>query len=211
MSSSDGNLFMMCESLATAALRRLPPSYHLRRCRRGEVDTWMKMPFDDPLEAERHRPLMKAYFDRVYAPRTKEFFERCAFVCDSEDTPIGTGFVWRIYGELNTLHWFKVVPEHEGQGVGRGLLSIILGSLEPADFPVYLHTHPVNLRAIKLYSDFGFQLLTDPVIGSRPNHLSHALPYLRSHMPDSAFRSLRFAAAPKHFLSCLEREIEPEF
>lgn len=42
---------------------------HSRRCRRGEVDTWIGMQADDPQKAERHRPFMKAYFDRLYAPR----------------------------------------------------------------------------------------------------------------------------------------------
>ena len=30
-----------------------------------------------------------------------------------------------------------------------------------------LHTHPSSYRAIKLYSDMGFKLLTDPIIGTR--------------------------------------------
>ena len=56
----------------------------------------------------------------------------------------------------------KRVLANEGKGLGRALLTEILKN---AGLPIYLHTQPTPARAIKLYSDFGFKLTTDPIIG----------------------------------------------
>ena len=90
------------------------------------------------------------------------------FICDASDKPVASTFIWRSYGKINTIGWFRVLPEYEEHGLGRALLSEIL---KDADYPVYLHTQPTSARAIKLYSDFGFKLLTDPIIGYRKNEL----------------------------------------
>ena len=55
-----------------------------------------------------------------------------------------------------------MLNEYEGKGIGRALLSYVMQSLPQNEYPVFLHTHPASFRAIKLYSDMGFKLLTDP-------------------------------------------------
>jgi hypothetical protein len=44
----DLNLFMMCSALNAEALRELPPGFHVRTCRKSELDLWKRFPFDDP-------------------------------------------------------------------------------------------------------------------------------------------------------------------
>lgn len=207
----DRSLFMMCRVLERRALRELPDGYRFRTCRRDELELWMAMPFDTPEDAAEHRGFMEDFFERVYAPHGDLFFRRCLFACDARDRPVGTGFHWTIHGDMTTFHWLKVAPAAEGRGLGRAILSRVLGSLEPADFPVYLHTHPSSYRAVKLYSDFGFDLLSDPRIGTRPNHLEECLPLLRQVMPPAAFESLRITEAPAGLHRSLEAEVEPEF
>ena len=58
----------------------------------------------------------------VYAPHGELFFERCRFAC-VDGAPVGTCFVWKAYGRVNTVHWFKVLRAYEGRGIGRALLT----------------------------------------------------------------------------------------
>lgn len=212
----DKNLFMMCSTLAQSALRALPDGYHIRNCRRDELELWKAMPFDDPTTAAEYRPYMTDYFTRVYAPQADRFFQTCLFVCpDSDqpdaDRPIATAFIWKAYDLFQSVHWFKVVKEYEGRGIGRALLSVIMRDLTADDYPVYLHTQPGSYRAIKLYSDFGFKLLSDPVIGQRQNDLVECLPILERYMPPAYFNQLQITEAPADFLQALAPFTDEQF
>lgn len=200
----DKNLFMMCDELNRSALTQLADVYHVRHCRKDELDLWKDMPFDDPVEAKDYRQYMTNFFTRVYAPEGDLFFQTCLFVCDINDKPIGTAFIWKVYNAFNTVHWVKVLKAYEGRGIGRALLSVIMQELKEGDYPVYLHTQPSSYRAIKLYSDFGFKLLTEPIIGNRENHLEECLPILKHFMPRDDFDNLEFAAAPANLLEKLK-------
>ncbi len=69
----DKNLFMMCK-LNTSAFAELPDGYHVRTCRRNELDIWKKMPFDDEKTAEQYSDYMTKYFNDVYASKEDLFF-----------------------------------------------------------------------------------------------------------------------------------------
>ena len=207
----DKNLFMMCSQLNKGALRTLPEGYHVRNCREDELDLWKAMPFDDPLDAKKYHGFMTTFFDSVYADKGNLFYEKCLFVCDEKDRPIGTAFIWKAYDAFNTVHWLKVLNGYEGQGIGRSILSIIMNDLEEEDYPVYLHTQPESYRAIKLYADFGFKLLTDPIIGPRSNDLEECLPYLEKYMKNEDFKRLQFVEAPTDFLRKMETVTDNQF
>lgn len=196
----DKNIFMICERLNKNALSELPKQYHTRYCREDELDIWKAMPFDDTKQAEEYREFMTEFYNSVYANKGDLFYQRCLFVCDVDDNPIATCFLWKAYDEFNTIHWLKVVKEYEGKGIGRALLSVIMKDLIEEDYPVYLHTQPGSYRAIKLYSDFGFKLLSDPIIGSRKNDLEECLPILKKFMTKEDFERLKITEAPKGFL-----------
>ena len=115
----DLNLFMMCEEVNPSAFRQMPEGFHVRACRRHELDFWKAMPFDGAMDAEQAR-FMDEYFEQVYRPREQQFFERCLFVCDETDAPVATCMLWRAYdGAIHTLHWLKTVKECEGRGLGK--------------------------------------------------------------------------------------------
>ena len=196
----NANLFMMCSALNEAATADFPPGFIVRHIRPNELDIWKRMPFDDANTADEHYDYMNKYFDRVYAPRINDFYNSCLFVCDEKDHPVGTCFIWQAHGIFSSIHWYKVIQSHEGMGIGRALLTSVM---RHAEYPVYLHTHPGCLRAVKLYSDVGFSLLLDPVIGNRNNDLEIGLPYLKEHMPKSEYDNLRFEHAPESFLELL--------
>ena len=189
----DLNLFMMCASPNPAAFTDCPAGYHIRPIRADELSVWCRFPFDcEEGDISRHIAYMEDYYRRVYAPREDEFFTRCLMICGKDDLPLGTCFAWKVYGAFWTIHWFKVWKTHEGRGLGRALLSAVMKTVPTDGYPVYLHTQPSSYRAIGLYTDFGFSLLTDDVIGHRENHLSDAEPYLK-HFMGSHYSRLTYA------------------
>ncbi|MCL2447158.1 MAG: GNAT family N-acetyltransferase [Oscillospiraceae bacterium] len=112
------NLFMVCEQPNAQAFRKLPPGYSIRLCRHDELEKWMHTALQQEWVS-----VISGYYERVYALRAEEFFSRCTFVCDEQDNPVATCFLWQAYGRVNTLHWFRTLPEAEGRGLGRALLS----------------------------------------------------------------------------------------
>lgn len=200
------NLFMVCPRLDPRQLTALPKGYSFRTIRPHELPLWEAFHFDDPQEAEEHRGYMRAFYRDVYAPREELFFRRCTFVCDAQDTPVGTAFLWEVFDPpFTTLHWLKVKQSHEGLGIGRALISHLMRELPETRYPVYLHTQPESARAIRLYTGFGFQLITDPQVGHRTNDLEEGLRMLRAIMPETAMRRLRFTPAPVTFLLAAQR------
>lgn len=196
------NLYMMCRAVRPGALSDLPEGFLLRPLRPEELAVWLDFPFDTASEALENRAWMQAYYDRVYRPRAAEFHENCQVVCCADDQPLSTCFLWRAYGgRMLTLHWLKTRKDREGLGLGRALLSRLLSALPSAEFPVYLHTHPECVAAIKLYSDFGFELIEGPVAGERPNDLEAGLDFLKQAMKPGAFQGLKTCRAPRDFYS----------
>jgi ribosomal protein S18 acetylase RimI-like enzyme len=195
----DKNIFMVCSALNRNALTELPANYSIRSCRPDELEIWKTMPFDDADLAKEYEGFMSDYFITTYGGQEELFFAKTLFVCDRQNKPVATCLIWRAYNEFNTIQWFKVLKEYEGQGIGRALLSIMMQELEMRDYPVYLHTQPSSFRAIKLYSDFGFSLLSGDKFGIRDNDLDECLPILAEFMPKEYFQKLRITITPKAF------------
>ncbi len=198
--TADRNLFMICEQVNEDAFCEIPEGFHLRTCRKEELDLWKSIHFDRDEDKVKFADYMTAYFDRVYAPAGELFFDRCLFLCeDGTDKPVSTCFAWKAYDRIQTIHWFKTLPAYEGRGLGRALLTIVMRSIPQEDYPVLLHTQPESYRAIGLYTSFGFSLVTNETIGYRYNHIKESLPDLERTMRKEAYAALRFAEAPASF------------
>ena len=180
----DYNLFMACEKPDSNAFRELPPGYSIRPCGRDELDLWANTAVE-----KQYVPYVLDYYKRVYAKNEDEFFRRCLLIWDESGGPAGTCLTWPAYRRVNTIGWFRVLPEHEGRGLGWALLTEIL---RETDMPIYLHTQPTSVCAIKLYSDMGFRFVTCPDIGRRKNDLDLGLPVLRRVMDGADYERLGF-------------------
>jgi len=194
---------MQCDTVDMSAFRPLPAGFSIRSCRRDELEIWKRVVVE-----EAYVDLVTDYYDKVYSMHEDEFYNRCMFVCNSDDKPVASTFIWRSYGLINTVGWFRVLPEYEGKGLGRALLSEILKN---AQCPIYLHTQPTSARAIKLYSDFGFKLVTDASVGYRKNDLTESLPYLQKILPENDYKNLQFTKANDELLSAALTNETSEF
>ena len=111
------HLFMMCDSFDSKAVSELPTGFHMRFCREDELDTWKTMPFDTAELASEYHDFMTDYYQQVYLKKGDLFFQRCIFVCDAQDKPVGTCFLWKSYDEIWTAHWFKVLWNMKAKGL----------------------------------------------------------------------------------------------
>lgn len=195
----DLNIFMMCEKLNENALKQLPKGFHVRSCRKDELEVWKQFPFDNAQDKVQYLDFMTDYYNSVYKKNEELFYKSCLFVCDSNDRPVATCFAWKSYESFYTIHWLKVLKEYEGMGLGRAILSIVMKQIPKEEYPIYLHTQPGSFRAIKLYSDFGFSILTDEYIGNRKNEIKDSIPYLKYFMGKEKFSPLTYAKSDGTF------------
>lgn len=197
----DYNLFLVCKKLNKKAFReQLKEGYSLRNCREDEFETWKKFPFDTEKEAKEYDTFMQDFFEKNYQKKWELFLKQCKFICDKNDKPVATGFVWKYRDKYMSVHWLKTLKEEEGKGLGRYLLTQILKSVEAKDYPIYLHTQPGSFKAIKLYSDFGFELIKEPkVIDKRRNEFKEALPILKEFMKAEDYEKLKFCNIDNKF------------
>jgi ribosomal protein S18 acetylase RimI-like enzyme len=207
----DKNIFMVCNQVNINAFSKLPEGYKVRNCHFDELAIWKAFPFDNSAEAVEYEPFMTNYFQTTYGGQEDLFFSKTLFICDTQNRPVATCLLWKAYDAFNTIQWFKVLKTHEGKGIGRALLSMILNDLNGADYPVYLHTQPSSFRAIKLYTDFGFALLKGDKFGNRKNELSECLPILKQFMSQRDFQNLNFAQAPRDFSAILAEHKTVQF
>ena len=181
------NLFMQCDSPNADAFRTLPEGYTFRSCRRSELELWKHV-----VAEKQYIDFVSDFYNKVYIKHVDVFFRHCSFVCTAEDVPVASCLFWPAYGLIGSVGWFRVLPDYEGIGLGRALLSEVL---KVAGYPVYLHTQPTSARAVKLYSDFGFKLITDPVVGYLKNDLAESLPFIQKVLPECDYEKLRFTQA----------------
>ncbi len=187
----DLNIFMVCDKVNKKAFSNLPNRYHFRNIKKEELDLWKEFPFDSDEDKKEYKGFMDDYFNNVYQPLEEEFYKKCLFICNDDDKPVATCFLWKSYNEIYTIHWLKVLKEYEGLGLGRAILTKVMSEITPSMYPIYLHTQASSFRAIKLYTDFGFEIITDEKIGNRKNNYKESLVYLEYYMKDN-YKKLKF-------------------
>jgi RimJ/RimL family protein N-acetyltransferase len=207
----DYHIFMMCERLNKDALTELNADYYFRNCRPDELEIWKAFPFDRDIVPSEYEDFMNRIIQDSYGDNMDAFFRNTLFVCNKEDRPIATCSYWKAYGKINSIHWLKTVKAYEGKGIGRAILSAVMRRFDNIDYPIYIHTQPGSYRAIKLYSDFGFQLLRGGQLGTRTNELEKCLPILKELMPQKDFESLKIIDTPDSLIKLLKNETTVQF
>lgn len=136
----------------------LPEGYSLRTYRAGEADVWAGIEaavgeFADPAQA-------LAHFRREFGPHEAEMEQRCLFLLDADGFPVGTTTAWYsndFQGRpAGRIHWVGIVPEQQGRGLAKPLLSAAMRILAERHDRAYLTTQTTSWVAVRVYLDFGF-------------------------------------------------------
>ena len=134
----------------------LPKGYAIRPLRVEEGAVWT----DVVLDAEPWLELSKALFTNEFAHALSSVPERCFFVVDDTDAPVGTASAWYKNDhrglDYGLIHWVAVRPNYQGKGLGKAVLAYALEKLSLWHERAMLGTQSKRLPAIALYLDFGF-------------------------------------------------------
>lgn len=149
---------MVRENQASFPHFELPPGYSLRWYQPGDDATWLSI----QRAADRLQEIPSRLFVETFGNAPDELPRRQCFLLSPAGDSIGTATAWfgdeRKGREWGKLHWVAIVPEWQGKGLARPLLSQVCGRLrELHPDRAYLRTAAERLVAIRLYLGFGFQ------------------------------------------------------
>jgi GNAT superfamily N-acetyltransferase len=135
----------------------LPSGFSLRPLTGTEdADNWLAL----IRAAERLQRIESDTFTRAYGTDDRMISERVYFLLDSDEKPVGTVAAWQGSGERadwGRIHWLYILPEYQGKGLGRALLTFALHRLrELGHTRVYLTTDTGRPDAVHLYHALGF-------------------------------------------------------
>jgi GNAT superfamily N-acetyltransferase len=136
----------------------LPPGYAIRWYRPGDREAWLRI----HVLAEKEVPTSARIYEEQFAAADSERARRQAFLLDAAGHEIGTASAWfheSYHGRrFGRVHWVAIVPEHQGKGLAKPLLTAVCNRLiELGHDNAYLTTWTNKLPAIHLYFAFGFE------------------------------------------------------
>ena len=148
---------MTLASLGGIPEHPLPPGFRFRWFRPGDQETWT----DIWRRCEKFLKLTPATFAQEFGTDEQVLALRQLFLLDSEGKAVGTSTAWladEAHGpHCGRIHWVAIVPEMQGRGLAKPLLSTCLQRMRELGYrSAVLGTQTPRLAAIKLYLDFGF-------------------------------------------------------
>jgi len=153
----------------------LPAGYRLRSYRPGDREAWVRI-----WQAASVRGWdwsTPQGFDGEFGRDLKSMPKRCVFLATDDGTEVGTVTAWyrRFRGKRwGMVHWFAIVPEHQGRGLGKPLLAEALRRMRAVGHRrAMVGTQLVRLPAIKTYLDLGFVPEDADIRKLLRKHISH--------------------------------------
>ena len=139
----------------------LPVGYSIKWYRPGYEEYWQTI----QSLADEYNRVTPELFEEQFGADRKLLSERQCFLLDSNEDIIGTATAWLDnQGEksLGRIHWVAIIPQQQGKGLAKPLLTIICKRLKDLGHSkTYLTTQTVRIPAINLYAKFGFTPVVD--------------------------------------------------
>lgn len=138
----------------------LPPGISLRWYQPGDERCWLAI----QRAADRANEISMGLFRERFGADARVLGQRQCFLVGSRGEALGTATAWFDDGfqgaSYGRVHYVAVVPEQQGRGLGRSLMTVVCRRLrELGHERAYLATSLWRIRAIRLYQRFGFQPL----------------------------------------------------
>lgn len=148
---------MICEDLRAIPYFSLPAPYFWRWFQPGDEPLWQRI----QAQADIYNKITKDLFAQQFGTNVELLRERLGFILDAEHRAIATAAAWfnNDYGgqPYGRVHWVAVLPERQGQGLAKPLLSAVCHRLRQLGHErAYLTTSSARIPAINLYLKFGF-------------------------------------------------------
>src|SRR5262245_12042925 len=135
----------------------LPAGYSVRWYQSGDERHWVEI----HVAADTHNFITPELFEREFGGAKDALKDRQCFLCDANERVIGTATAWfndNFNGcSSGRVHWVAIVPEQQGRGLAKPLMTVVCRRLENLGHTrAYLTTSSARIAAINLYCAFGF-------------------------------------------------------
>ncbi|MCU0511322.1 MAG: GNAT family N-acetyltransferase [Anaerolineae bacterium] len=143
-------------ALKTVPVLPLPPGWHLRFYRPGDVAVWVNI----QQQSDPFFTATAATFEQ-YMPAADRWPQRVLFLVNPAGEDTGTITAWngdQFAGrDMGLIHWVAIVPAAQGQGLAKPMLNAALRVLVAHGYAdAWLETGAARLPAINLYLSAGF-------------------------------------------------------
>ncbi|RTL41791.1 MAG: GNAT family N-acetyltransferase [Candidatus Melainabacteria bacterium] len=149
---------MVHEDLLQAPVFDLPQPYSMRLFEPGYEQVWLRI----HERSDQHNVFTPFVFVDQFGRDFNLLSERQYYLLDGDAEPVGTATAWDERRGLHSgrVHWLAIVPEHQGRGLSKALLSAVCRKLVLVGHRKgCLSTSTARLAAICLYLQFGFRPL----------------------------------------------------
>lgn len=179
------NIIMKRDASTPLVRFSIPQGFSLVHYSSGDEAAWAEIlvsvaEFDSQEEA-------LAYFQEHYAPYPIELVKRCIFLENPAGEKVATFTIWwdiKDEEQIPSLHWIAVKPEFQGQGLGKAIVGhgLELALAIDGDRDIWLHTQTWSWRAVAVYLQVGFRLVSEGAFSDYSNDYHLALPILQSKL-----------------------------
>ncbi len=150
-------IIMELDSLETIPSFQWPPDFSIRPYIPGDEQYWLNI----HRLADEYSKITDSLFSEQFGNDQRVLHQRQFYILHN-DFPIGTASAWfkpeYKDGSYGQVHWVAIVPEYQGCGLAKPLLSTILIRLrELGNERAMLNTDTRRSVAIALYKKFNFQ------------------------------------------------------
>ncbi len=148
---------MICEHLHLVPEHFIPHPFSIHWYKPGDENTW--------LEIHRTTDLYNDFPPKKFADEfgndVSDLSQRQCYLHNAQGHAAGTATAWFSNnfdgGRWGRIHWVAIIPDCQGQGLAKPLLSCACRRLfDLGHERAYLTTDTRRLKAINLYLDFGF-------------------------------------------------------
>ena len=148
---------MVREDMEAIPQFALPHPFTFRWYQPGDEKEWTRI----HVLADKWNDTGDDLFGKQFGEDEMVLRERQLYICADDGNAVGTATTWwrddpegRKWG---LLHWVAIVPEFQGRGLAKPLLTAVMNRMVELGHPrAYLTTATQRLPAINLYLKFGF-------------------------------------------------------
>lgn len=134
----------------------LPEGFEFAGYKKGYEDQWSDILVKAGEFADKNDALKRFHQEMTSA---EDLEERMIFIQNQKLELIGTVTAWHVTFkdiEMGRLHWVEIIPEYQGMGLGRPLISKGMQILKSKHGQAYLKTQRSSGAAIHLYRKMGW-------------------------------------------------------
>jgi len=151
------DVWMVREDMENIPQHDFPEGFRVRTYQPGDEDAWVWIhELADVWNVVTHEA-----FERNFAYDLEGMKDRGFFLLAPDGKAIGTTTAWydpdfhgRDYGRI---HWVAIIPEYQGKGLAKPLMTVAMNRLARSHDRCYLSTATPRLPAIHLYLNYGFR------------------------------------------------------